>query len=68
MEFSKLIRERYSVRSFRADAIREEDLQGVIEAGRVAPSACNKQPQKVYVVKSEAYRRRLAQVCRCPTH
>ena len=64
MEFSKLIRERYSVRSFRADAIREEDLQGVIEAGRVAPSACNKQPQKVYVVKSEAYRRRLAQVCR----
>ncbi|MBQ9132586.1 MAG: nitroreductase family protein [Clostridia bacterium] len=64
MSFLELAKERYSVRAFRQDMIEEEKLQAVIEAGRVAPSACNKQPQKVYVVKSEEYRRRLAQVCR----
>lgn len=64
MSFLELAKERYSVRAFRTDMIEEEKLQAVIEAGRVAPSACNKQPQKVYVVKSEEYRRRLAQVCR----
>lgn len=64
MSFLNLAKERYSVRSFRKDAIEKEKLQVILEAGRVAPTACNKQPQKIYVVKSEDVRQKLASVCR----
>lgn len=65
MEFLELAKARYSVRSFKPQAIEEEKLQLILEAGRVAPTACNNQPQKIYVVKSEALRQKLAAVCRC---
>lgn len=64
MSFLDLAKERYSVRSFRKDMIEEDQLQAILEAGRVAPTACNKQPQKVFVVKSEEARAKLASVCR----
>ena len=40
---------RYSVRSFQDRPIEEEHLNLILEAGRVAPTACNFQPQKIYV-------------------
>lgn len=64
MDFIELAKARYSVRSFKQDKIEEEKLQLIIEAGRVAPTARNFQPQKVYVVSSEEYREKLAEVCR----
>lgn len=64
MDFYELAKTRYSVRKFKADSIEEEKLNLILEAGRVAPSACNLQPQKIYVVKSEELRKKLAQVCR----
>ena len=45
--------------------IKDEDLQLILEAGRLAPTACNYQPQKIYVAKSEEARKKLASVCRC---
>ena len=65
MNFFELAKERYSVRSFKKEPIAEETLAKIIEAGRVAPTACNNQPQKIFVVKSEEYRSKLASVCRC---
>lgn len=64
MTFSELVRERYSVRSFKKDPIEPEKLAVILEAGRVAPTARNFQPQKIYVVKSEDNRHKLASVCR----
>ncbi len=64
MNFEDLARARYSVRKFRADAIEEEKLSAILEVGRVAPTACNNQPQKIYVVKDPNVRKKLAQVCR----
>lgn len=64
MNFLELAKERYSVRSFKKDDIEESKLNDILEAGRVAPSACNKQPQKIFVVKSEEARAKLASVCR----
>ena len=64
MKFLELARERYSVRSFKKDPIEREKLEAIIEAGRVAPTACNNQPQKIYVVKSEDKLQALSQVCR----
>ena len=64
MNFYELAKSRYSVRKFKADNIEDEKLKLILEAGRVAPTACNLQPQKIYVVKNEEIRKKLATVCR----
>ncbi len=53
MEFDKLIRERYSVRKYKPDRITEDELNTILKAGMVAPTGCNYQPQRVYVLKSD---------------
>ena len=65
MTFLELAKARYSVRAFREQPIEEEKLNLILEAGRVAPTACNNQPQKIYVAKSGEARAKLASVCRC---
>ena len=65
MTFQELAHARYSVRSFRDEPNGEKEMKLILEAGRVAPTACNFQPQKIYVAKSEASRKKLASVCRC---
>lgn len=35
---------RYSVRKFKDQAVEKEKLDLILEAGRVAPTACNYQP------------------------
>ena len=64
MSFLELAKARFSVRSFKADVIENEKLDRILEAGRVAPTACNLQPQRIFVVKSEAMREKLAAICR----
>ena len=64
MTFLELAKARYSVRKFKNDTIEDAKLEAILEAGRVAPTACNNQPQKIYVVKSEENRKKLAEVCR----
>ena len=53
MEFLELAKKRFSVRKFEDKPVEEEKLQKIMEAGRVAPTAKNFQPTKVYVIKSE---------------
>ena len=65
MTFQELSHARYSVRAFKDMPIEKETLDLILEAGRVAPTACNYQPQKIYVAKSEEARKKLASVCRC---
>ena len=65
MTFQELAHARYSVRSFKDMPIKDEELNLILEAGRIAPTACNNQPQKIYVAKSEESRKKLASVCRC---
>ena len=57
--FLELAEKRRSVRAYKPDAVPEELLQQVLEAGRLAPSACNKQPWRFIVVREEANRRAL---------
>ena len=64
MNFSELTKARYSVRSYQSRPIEDEKLECIIDAGRVAPTACNFQPQRIFVVKSEENRKKLASVCR----
>ncbi len=65
MTFLELAKARYSVRAFKNQPIETEKLNAILEAGKVAPTACNNQPQKIYVVKSEENRAKLSTVCKC---
>ena len=51
MEFTQLIRERYSVRKFSDQPVEESMVTAILEAARVAPTAANKQPQRILVLR-----------------
>ena len=51
MKFSELCLSRFSARSYTEKSVEHEKLDAVLEAGRLAPTAANKQPQKIIVVK-----------------
>lgn len=53
MDFLELAKKRYSVRNYRPDKVKDEDLEYILEAGRVAPSAVNYQPWKFLVIREE---------------
>jgi len=50
-----------SVRSYRGEPVREEDLKAIIEAARRAPSSWGLQPVTVTVVRSSELKRRIAE-------
>lgn len=52
MDFIKLAEERFSVRKFSDRQVEQEKLDVILRAGQVAPTACNNQPQRVYVLQS----------------
>lgn len=52
MNFLELAAERYSVRKFSDRPVEEEKLNLILEAVRLAPTAVNKQPQRVFVFRS----------------
>lgn len=65
MNFLELAKERYAVRAFEAKPVEDEKIALILEAAKVAPTACNYQPQKIYVVKSEEKRKALADITPC---
>ncbi|MCL4809563.1 MAG: nitroreductase family protein [Thermoanaerobaculia bacterium] len=50
MDFRRLAAARRSVRAYRPDPVPEALLREVLEAARLAPSACNRQPFRVVVL------------------
>ena len=65
MTFSELAASRYSVRRYKADPIAEDTLTAILQAGRVAPTARNSQPQTIFVVRNPELRAKLADVSPC---
>lgn len=54
MEFGEVIRRRYSCKKYATDRkVSDEQLEAILEAGRVAPTAKNLQEQHVYVIQSQ---------------
>jgi len=53
MEYSELIAARYSVRAYRPDLVEDEKLQAVLDAARLAPTAANRQPFQLVVMRTE---------------
>lgn len=48
-----LLKERYSVRKFSDKKVETDKLEQILEAGRLAPTACNLQPQRLLVLNTE---------------
>jgi len=53
MDFLELARNRYSVRKYKKDPVEKEKIDKILEAGRLAPTARNYQPQVIYVIQSK---------------
>lgn len=52
MNFEEIIRERTATRKFSSKKLEQEKLDKILEAGRLAPTAKDIQPFKIYVVNS----------------
>lgn len=52
MEFSELIAARYSCKKYDGRPVEQAQLDAILQAGRLAPTAKNGQEQRIYVVKS----------------
>lgn len=52
MEFKEVIQQRYSCKKYDGRQISKEQLNEILEAGRVAPTAKNLQEQHIYVIQS----------------
>ena len=52
-DFMALAAERYSVRHFSPKTVEQEKIDLILEAGKLAPTAVNSQPQMIYVLRSE---------------
>ncbi|MDR2600893.1 MAG: nitroreductase family protein [Spirochaetaceae bacterium] len=53
MDFKDILTKRYSVRKFQDVPVKNSDAGSILEAGRNAPTAGNKQPQRIIVVSKK---------------
>ncbi len=60
--FLELAESRCSTRAFTEDPVSEQDLQKILEAARLAPSASNRQPWHFVVVRDPQRRQALADI------
>lgn len=65
MDFEEIIRKRTSVRKFSDKKLEKEKLEKILEAARLAPTAKNSQPIKIYVVQSEEGLTKIDKASRC---
>jgi nitroreductase len=65
MKFMDLAQARFSVREYSGRPVEKEILDQILEAGRMAPTAKNQQPYKIYVVQSEKALKKLSMLKHC---
>ncbi len=62
MDFPSLVAKRFSVRDYLDTPVSDSLIQKVLDAARMAPSACNNQPTRFIVVKDPETRLKLQPV------
>lgn len=65
MEFIELAKKRYSVRRMKQEKIKQEDLDKILEAARLAPTAKNKQRQRLLVINTEEGIEKIKECTKC---
>lgn len=64
-DFLTLAKERFSVRKYQDKAIEPEKMEKIMEAAKVAPTAANRQPVHIYVLKSDTALKKIREITRC---
>ena len=62
MDVVKAIKERRSIRKYKSTEVESEKVDTILQAGRWAPSASNKQPWHFIVVRDQAMRKKFGEV------
>ena len=65
MDFMEVLKKRYSCKKFDGRKIRKEQLDAILEAGRLAPTDKNLQEQKIYVVQSDEGLEKIDRITPC---
>lgn len=65
MDFEQVIRDRFAARKFSDKEIEAEKLDAILEAWRIAPTAKNLQPIKIYVIRSAEWLAKLDKASPC---
>ncbi len=65
MSFTELAERRYSVRKFKNEKLSKEVLEKILHAGHIAPTGCNYQPQRIYVLESDSAIEALKRCTKC---
>lgn len=64
-DFMTLAAERYSVRKFRNEPVAQEAIDKILAAGHLAPTGCNYQPQRIFVIRSHENMEKLRACTKC---
>ena len=64
MEFYEVLKTRRSIRSYKTDAVSDQQLRKLAEAVNLAPTACNRQPFKLLLVRNPEIRRTICSNCK----
>ncbi len=62
MEFNQLINKRRSLREYKSTPVEQIKIDRIMEAVQIAPTACNYQPFRFLIIKSEGMRERVESV------
>ena len=65
MDFLDLAKERYSVRKMTDEKVKQEDLDKILEAARLAPTAKNMQRQRLLVINTEEGIKKIKECTQC---
>lgn len=64
MSFIEIAKKRYSCRNYSDKQVETDKLEQILEAGHVAPTGANRQPQKIIVVRSRPGMEKLGKAAR----
>jgi nitroreductase len=65
MEFKEVVRIRYSCKKYSDRQVGKKNLDAILQAGRLAPTAKNSQPQHLYVCQSKEALDKIDQITPC---
>ena len=62
MEFSEVVKKRYSVRAYQPFPVEEDKLNAVLQVARLAPTAANHQPFQIIVIRTAGREQELQRI------
>lgn len=65
MDFTELAKKRYSVRKFKNTHLPDEVIDKILEAGHLASTGCNYQPQRILVINTDESCLKLKSCTKC---